>query len=245
MGACARSTGLLLSSVARWVFLARRGGHPALPAADAPFGTGVMEAESPESELIGTPELAVEPLGWRAHAPTRRSPRSPRRTASDAFGACVFDEPRSTPRPGCASRLPSRRPSAPSRPWREEPAVLEPAPPETALPESALPESALPDAVLPEQPHGEEPAPNEACRPRRPRLRSTSWGQTSADDRPEPPAWRPSRLRSRSRRTHESLLRQVRAEWRAQGSKPESAPTEAPDPRQPVRRPRSSRTASL
>ena len=229
VGTCARSTGLPFSSVARWVFLARRGGQlPAPPAADAPFGTGVMEAESPESELIGTPELAVEPLELEdkgSDAPQLQEPAE--EAASDAFGACVFDEPRSTSRPEpreSAPEPPAERPAAAVE--GSEPAVLEP-----ALPETALPETALPDAVLPEQPHGEEPAPNEACRPEAPAAPTDVVEAVDTEPTTAPEPARMEAFEAPQPIQEDPTVRppfwQVRAEWRAQGSKPEAAPIEA------------------
>ena len=239
VGTCARATGLPFSSVARWVFLARRGGQlPAAPAADAPFGTGVMEAESPESEPIGTAELAVEPLeleDTRSDAPKLQEPAE--EAASDAFGACVFDEPRSTSRPEpreSAPEPPAERPVAAvevSEPAVLEPALPEPALPESALPESALPESALPDAVLPEQPHGEEPAPKEACRPEAPAAPTDLVEAVDTEPTTAPEPARMEAFEAPQPIQEDPTVRppfwQVRAEWRAQGSKPEAAPTEA------------------
>ena len=219
VGACARSTGLPFSSVARWVFLARRGGQlPAPPAADAPFGTGVMEEESPESEPIGTPEPVVEPLeleDTRSDAPKLQEPAE--EAASDAFGACVFDEPRSTSRPEpreSAPEPPAERPVAAA--MGSEPAALEPA---------------LPELALPEQPHGEEPAPAAACQTEAP---AAPTDVVEAPDTEPTTAPEPARMEAfeapqpiQEDPTVRPPFWQVRAEWRAQGSKPEAAPTEA------------------
>lgn len=201
VGDCARATGLPFSSVARWIFLARRGGQlPAPPAPDAPFGTGVMEAESRERESAATPQAVGEPLdrldpqgdGPAAEALVEAA-------ASEAFGACVFDEPRTMQRPH------SLEPTAelPDEPTEERP--------ETAVPESPVAdrtpeEKPTPVAVSEPEPAPMEPAP------------AAEGASLEAFEAPQPITEDP---------TVRPPFWQVRAEWRAESCQSESSQSES------------------
>ncbi len=110
VGTLARATGLPFSSIARWVFLARRGGRlPEPPAQDAPFGTGIEEAEgaAPAVEADAEPVEAASPeatiseptITQAAAASSEReaveteAPYEAAQVTSDGFGACIFEEP--------------------------------------------------------------------------------------------------------------------------------------------------------
>ncbi len=114
VGTLARATGLPFSSIARWVFLARRGGRlPEPPAQDAPFGTGIEEAEeaAPAVEADAEPVEAASPeatiseptITQAAAASSEReaveteAPYEAAQVTSDGFGACIFDESVSAP----------------------------------------------------------------------------------------------------------------------------------------------------
>ena len=203
VGTLARATGLPFSSIARWVFLARRGGRlPEPPAPDAPFGTGIEEA----AEVVPPSVPAAEAQGGDADAPAAEQAPAPEESeaariddavqlTSDGFGACIFEEAAPAPAHAAAS----------SQPLVTGPVDSEPAQAEATQAE-ATPQPA-PDAPV-------EADPADAV----------IWGAEPAAASPEPPAL--EAFEAPTPITEDPTVRppfwQVRAAWRGEQAARES-----------------------